>query len=285
MDRRVEDSLVARDDPQRAKDECLQAPERGVRRQHRLDEPGRVLEHGARSGEARSAGPARGLGRVPEGAFGSGVASAATCAASSRARPAASPRRSFVIRLILRPDHDARRSSPPPARRRPARPRPPATPPGRPPGAGLRPDPGGRGRSGAARGTLRGDADCRPLARREAPRERPAADVRGRERRGLLVGRREEAHLPVDEASPSLRPDLRRRRRLAGRAASRLDRQGTDDLRVLLPGRRADPLLLDPPRRTRLSPVTRHVARLRLGRSIATTTSSARGPTGRTSGA
>ena len=50
-----------------------------------------------------------------------------------------------------------------------------------------------------------------------------------------------------------------------GEPPPRLDRQGTDDVRLLLPGRRADPLRLDAPRGPRVPAAARHVAGLRLG--------------------
>ncbi len=55
VDRRVEDPLVARDDPEGSQGKLLHAPETGVRREGRLDEPGGVLEDGPGSGEARAA--------------------------------------------------------------------------------------------------------------------------------------------------------------------------------------------------------------------------------------
>ena len=59
VDRRVEDPLVARDDPEGSERELLHAPEAGVGREGRLDEPGGVLEDGPGSGKARGAARAR----------------------------------------------------------------------------------------------------------------------------------------------------------------------------------------------------------------------------------
>ena len=87
--------------------------------------------------------------------------------------------------------------------------------------------------------------------RREVPGQCPAADLRRRERRGLLVRRRQADHLPVQREGPALRPDLHHERRRLGQAHG-LQREGEDDLLLLLPRRQAHPLRLDLPRRRRL---------------------------------
>src|ERR1043165_1996787 len=98
----------------------------------------------------------------------------------------------------------------------------------------------------------------------EAPAACPPVDLRRRERRSLLFGRRAAAHLPVEARRAALRPDLRDERGWLERPNG-FDRQGPNDLLLLLPRRQTHPLLLDAPRLARLPAVARLLARLRLG--------------------
>ena len=100
-------------------------------------------------------------------------------------------------------------------------------------------------------------------AGRAPPRERPPALLRRGERRGLLVLRRQAAHLPVHAGRRPLRPAVRDERGRLRRPPG-LEREGADHLRVLLPGRGADPLRLDPRGGRRLPAPARHEPGLRL---------------------
>ena len=113
----------------------------------------------------------------------------------------------------------------------------------------------------ASRQTLRAN-----LPRRAPPRRHPPAHFRRRERRGLLVPRRPQGHLPVEPARNQVRPGIHH-----GSDDRRLDadlgRQGPHDLRLLpLPAGRPHHLFVDGRRRRRLPAPGRPVARLRLAR-------------------
>ena len=93
------------------------------------------------------------------------------------------------------------------------------------------------GRAGARSGERRG----------AAPRQHPPADARRRERRSLFFVRRPPAGLSVHPGRLRVRSHLHDER---GRVepGAREHRRRTDDVRVLLPGRQADPLRVDAPR-------------------------------------
>ncbi len=100
-----------------------------------------------------------------------------------------------------------------------------------------------------------------------------------RERRGLLLLRRRQAHLPVDPRALRLRSDLHHESRRL-RPAAGLHRHRADHLRLLLPRGRLDRLRLDPRGRRRLSADSRSQPRLCLAHLSATTISISHGRTG-----
>ena len=112
------------------------------------------------------------------------------------------------------------------------------------------------------------------------PLERPAAHLRRRERRGLLVVRRRPADLPEHARRRTPPTRSSRWRPTAATSARRQHRQGPHDLRVL-PARR--PARSSSRRRTSAAPeppaAARPLAGLRVARLSRPTTSSPRTPT------
>src|SRR5215470_15742563 len=90
---------------------------------------------------------------------------------------------------------------------------------------------------------------------REASPQHSPAHLRRTECRSLLLRRRQEAYFPIHARAREVRSHLcHEHRRL--RSAHGLHRQGPYHVFVLLSRRQEDPLLLDAPRRRRLSPQT-----------------------------
>ncbi len=287
-DRRVEDGLIARDDPEDPEEQRLRAAHPGLGREMGRDEPRAVLEDRAGPGEigeragrgrrrrrGRPVEPAGGRRRERRQPVDEVARQRRGLSACSPARASSSPSARYITCRTMRTSR-AFPGIPAPRRGRAGRWR------LRGPVAlavrGHRSDARRRRRSARGRDAL---AACRPG--RETFPERPPAHVRGRERRGLLVRGREEADLPVDAAALRLRPDPRPRRRgPESGAAPRLDRRRADDLRLLLPRREADPLLLDASRREDPARSLPTCLRGTSGRSMPTTTSSRPTRTGRT---